>query len=131
MANYHGAILRYRLHIAGTCMFLSLFCVSFSFMQSYALDHERSIFEDIQLAKVAKACLVFPHGNADAEQSFSDNKNTVTAERSSLHENTITAIGLIKDGMRHSGKSASNIEVTNDMIIHRNRSVHTTYKAFL
>ena len=33
--------------------------------------------------------------------------------------------------MRHSGKSASNIEVTNDMMIHRTRSAHTKYKAFL
>jgi len=47
MANYRGAVLRYRLHIAGTCMFLLLFFVSFSFMQSYDLDHETSFFADI------------------------------------------------------------------------------------
>jgi len=57
--------------------------------------------------------------------------HAVTAERSSFHEDTITAIGLINDGMSHSGKSASNIEVTNDMMIHRTRSAHTKYKAFL
>jgi len=67
------------------------------------------------LGKVVKACLAFPHGNADAERSFSANKNTVRAERSCLREDTVTAIRLIKDGMRHSGKSASNIEVTNDI----------------
>jgi len=33
MANYRGALLRYRLHIAGMCMFLLLFFVSLSFMQ--------------------------------------------------------------------------------------------------
>jgi len=178
---------------------LALFFVSFSFMQLYDLDHETSIFEDIQLlisfrlilaklpqpchliefirsnesvedagirietrffsrkmhptidevwrhvlslrnamgnlkyctlAKVVKACLAFPHWNADAERSSSANKNTVTAERSSLHEDTITAIRLIKDGMRHSGKPAPNIEVTNDTI-HRTHSAHRKYKAFL
>jgi len=77
-----------------------------------------------------KACLAFPHGNADAEQSFSANKDTVTAERTTLREDTITAIPLMKDRMRHTGKSASNIEVTNDMV-HRTRSEHTKYKAFL
>jgi len=55
-----------------------------------------------------KACLAFPHGNADAEQSFSANKDTVTAERTTLREDTITAIPLMKDRMRHTGKSASN-----------------------
>ena len=48
------------------------------------------------LAKVVKACLAFPHGNADAERSFSANKNAVTAE-GSLREDTITAVRLIKD----------------------------------
>ena len=46
--------------------------------------------------------------NADAEQSFSANKDTVTAERTTLREDTITAIPLMKDRMRHTGKSASN-----------------------
>jgi len=41
MANYRGAVLRYRLHSAETCMFLSLFFVSFSLMQSYELNYER------------------------------------------------------------------------------------------
>jgi len=38
MANYRGAILRYCSHIAGTCMFLELFFVSFSFTQSYEVS---------------------------------------------------------------------------------------------
>ena len=40
------------------------------------------------LTKVVKACLAFPHGNADAERSFSANKNTATAERSSVFVKT-------------------------------------------
>jgi len=59
-----------------------------------------------------KVCLAFSHGNADTERSFSAIKNTVTAERSSLGEETITVIRYVKYGLRHNGKSASNVEVT-------------------
>lgn len=82
------------------------------------------------LGKVVKACLAFSHGNADAERSFSANKDTVAAERSNLNEETITAIRLVKDGIRQSGKSASDVQVTYDMI-NRTRSAHAKYKVFL
>ena len=45
-------------------------------------------------------------------------------------QSSINAILLIKDGMRHTGKPAPNIEVTNDTI-HRTCSAHRKYKAFL
>ena len=63
---------------------------------------------------------------------FTDMANIVVPFCDIVCEDTITAIGLVKDGMRmkHSGKSASNIVVTMDMI-HRTRSVYTKYKAFL
>jgi len=57
----------------------------------HVLSRKKCNLKYCTLAKVVKACLAFPHGTADAERSFSANKNSVTAE-SSLREDTITAI---------------------------------------
>ena len=38
----------------------------------------------ILLSKVVKSFLLIPNGNASAERSLSDNKNTLTRERTNL-----------------------------------------------
>jgi hypothetical protein len=80
--------------------------------------------------KVVKACHIFSHGNADAESSFSVNKRVVTIERSNLMEATITAIRLVKDGIRCHGGSANNVKVNKDMI-HKARGANILYKDYL
>ena len=49
------------------------------------------------LSKVVRVALAVSHGNSDAERSFSVNKWTVTPERSSLNEETISALRTVKD----------------------------------
>jgi len=68
------------------------------------------------------------HGNSDAERSFSANKRTVTPERSSLNEETISALRMVKDAIRLFGEGhAFNIPVT-DAVRHSARAAHQKYK---
>lgn len=82
------------------------------------------------LGKVVKACLIFSHGNSDAERSFSVNKNVVTNERSSLSDETVIAVRLVKDGIRHNGGSACTVAVNKDML-QRVRASNAKYKDYL
>jgi vacuolar-type H+-ATPase subunit I/STV1 len=79
------------------------------------------------LAKVVKTCLACPHGNADSERSFSTNKNVVTSDRSCLHEDTLIAIRIVKDGIRIAGGSATGVPVTSEML-ERVRVSHAKFK---
>ena len=58
----------------------------------HVLSRKKCNLKYCTLAKVVKACLAFPYGNTDlntdAERSFSANKNTATAERSSVFVKT-------------------------------------------
>jgi hypothetical protein len=63
------------------------------------------------VGKVVKACLVFSHGNLDGERSFSASKKVVTSERSSFIDETIIAVRLVKDAIRHHGGSANTVTV--------------------
>ena len=55
------------------------------------------------LQRVVKAFLSFANGNTAVERSLSDNKNTVTCERSKLMEETIVGIRLMKEYARKHG----------------------------
>lgn len=80
------------------------------------------------LSKVVRAALAVSHGNSDAERSFSANKRTVTPERSSLNEETISALRMVKDAIRLFGEGhAFNIPVT-DALRHSARAAHQKYK---
>jgi len=80
------------------------------------------------LGKVVRAALALSHGNSDAERSFSANKKTVTPERSSLNEDTINALRMVKDAIRlHGGGQVSNIVVTSTLL-QRTRLAHSKYK---
>lgn len=81
------------------------------------------------LAKVVKTCLSCSHGNADSERSFSTNKHVVTAQRTCLAEDTVTAIRTVKDAVRFSGGSATDIVVTGDML-QRVRMAHSKFKQY-
>ena len=82
------------------------------------------------LGKIVRACLALPHGNADVERSFSINKNAVTDSCFKLDEQTINAIRTTKDGIKHSGGSATAIPVNQEMI-KRARASNHHYKAYL
>ena len=69
----------------------------------------------IILPKLVKAILAFQNGNANVERSLSDNKNTVTTERTELMEQTIVALRLMKEYARKCG-GAENVCITEEMV---------------
>ena len=81
------------------------------------------------LAKVVKACLAMSHGNADAERSFSYNKNIVTSERSSMIADTVCAVRMVKDGIKQLGGSG-NVTINSDLL-QLTRSSYAQYKKHL
>jgi hypothetical protein len=82
------------------------------------------------VGKVVKACLVFSHGNSDAERSVSANKKIVTSECSSFIDETIIAVRLVKDAIRHHRGSANTVTVDKDMIL-RARASKARYRECL
>jgi hypothetical protein len=83
-----------------------------------------------QLEKVVKTCLTRPHGNADSERSFSTNKNVVTSDQSCLHEDTLIAIRIVKDGIRIAGGLATDGPVTSEML-QRVRVSHAKFREWM
>jgi hypothetical protein len=80
------------------------------------------------LGKTVMACLSLSHGNADAERSFSANKNTVTAARARLGDRTINGIRLVKDSMRcHASGKAANVIIT-PALLRSARASYVLYK---
>ena len=55
------------------------------------------------LAKLVKSCLSLQNGNAAVERSLSDNKNTLTAERTCLNDETLIGLRLVKEHSRFAG----------------------------
>ena len=53
------------------------------------------------LSRVVKSCLVIQNSNAGVERSLSDNKNTVTPERTHLSDDTIMGLRRLKEPARH------------------------------
>ena len=78
------------------------------------------------LARAVKSALCIHHGNADMERSLSDNKKTVTDERT-RSELTVNGLSLAKDFVH-----AHDCDVSKDMIIKEmvqaGRNSHRTYK---
>jgi len=98
----------------------------------HILDRRDSLgqLKYLTLGKAVKACLAFSHGNADAERSCSVNKKLVTDERSSLSDDTIVAVRLVRDGIRHHGGSTNTVTVNKDML-QRARASYARYKDYL
>ena len=67
------------------------------------------------LQRVLKVFLSFANGNAAVEKSLSDNKNTVTCERSKLMEETIVGQRLLKEYVHKQG-GAHSVPISEEMI---------------
>ena len=74
------------------------------------------------LTCLVKSCLSIHHGNAEVEKCLSDNKNTVTPERTSLSEQAVNGLRRAKDFARK-----SHGEVTKPMIL-AGRESHRAYQ---
>ena len=82
------------------------------------------------LARVVKSALCIHHGNADVERSLSDNKNTVTDERTRLSELTVNGLRLAKDFVHAHDGDVSKAMITKGMV-QTGRNAHRTYKGRL
>ena len=67
------------------------------------------------LSKVVKSVLTLAHGNADVERSLSDNKNTVTPERTNLNIETINGLRLAKEKVAQV-KGVHNLQLPNKLV---------------
>ena len=68
-----------------------------------------------KLPPLIKAILAFQNGNATVEWSLSDNKNSVTSERTDLMDKTIVGLRHMKEyGRKHGG--AHKVPITTEMI---------------
>ena len=54
-------------------------------------------FQFKSLGKVVRSALCFAHGNAEVESSLSENKRTVTSDRTLLSESSLNGLRMIKD----------------------------------
>lgn len=79
------------------------------------------------LAKVVKSVLCIHHGNSDVERSLSDNKNTVTPERTSLSGETINGVRRAKDFVNKTAGSVHNVTVSKE-VLQAERTAHRAYK---
>lgn len=80
------------------------------------------------LPKLIKSVLTLAHGNADVERSLSDNRNTVTKERTRLTTVTINGLRLVKDYVNKTyNGDVKAVTVTKEMIAAA-RSAHEQYK---
>ena len=69
------------------------------------------------------------HGNADPERGFSLNKHLLAIHGSSIKEETIESIRLVKDYIIRVG-GIKNITVSNEMIL-SSRNAYHRYEAYL
>ena len=79
------------------------------------------------LTRVVKSALCILHGNADVERSLSDNKNSVTDERTRLLELTINDLRLAKDFVYAHDGDVSKVMITKEMV-QAGRNADRTYK---
>ena len=77
------------------------------------------------LALIVKSCCALQNGNAAVERSLSDNKNTLSKERTSLGDDTLKALRRGKEFCRRNGGS-HNVIVTRSM----RESVRKAYKSY-
>lgn len=81
------------------------------------------------LAKLFKATLILPHGNADPERGFSVNNAMLTKHKTRFNDITIRSIRVIKDAIKHYG-GICKVPITNSMLHHVKES-HKAYKDYL
>ena len=81
------------------------------------------------LTTLAKCVLLVSHGNADPERGFSLNKHLLAIHGSSIKEETIESIRLVKDYIIRVG-GIKNITVSNEMIL-SSRNAYHRYEAYL
>ena len=67
------------------------------------------------LSVLAKTLLLLTHGNADPERGFSLNKNLLAIHGTTINEDTIVAIRMVKDFISHKGGTL-NVEINKEMI---------------
>ncbi|KAH6925271.1 hypothetical protein HPB50_003174 [Hyalomma asiaticum] len=77
-----------------------------------------------KLAKLAKAVLCLPHGNADCERGFSENKQALH-HRASLSITSVTSFRQTKAFLKRYGGDATKVPLTNELL----RSVGKSYRA--
>ena len=80
------------------------------------------------LPKLIKSVLTLAHGNADVERSLSDNKNTVTKERTRLTTIAINGLRLVKDYVNKTCIGDVNAVTVTKEVIATGRSAHEQYK---
>lgn len=80
----------------------------------------------LHLEKVLKSFLCLQSGNASVERSLSDNKNTVSAERTNLGLETLKGLRLSKDYARREGGAHNVNTLSTDMIVSA-RNAHKCY----
>ena len=66
------------------------------------------------LTKVLKCALTLSHGNADNERSLSENKKTLTKDRTNLSQVTVNGLRTTEDAIK-SMDGLSNVEITKKM----------------
>ena len=83
-----------------------------------------------KLSTLALCLFVLPHGNSDPERGFSMNKHFLKVHGTSLKEDTITALRLIKDDVILLYNGVTNIDISMEFIT-CGQSARTSYKAYL
>ncbi|KAH6922186.1 hypothetical protein HPB50_010792 [Hyalomma asiaticum] len=78
-----------------------------------------------KLAKLAKAVLCLPHGNADCERGFSENKQALH-HRASLSITSVTSFRQTKAFLKRYGGDATKVPLTKELL----RSVGKSYRAY-
>ena len=97
---------------------------------SNVLDRKNALGQPkyFTLGKVVRAALALSHVNSDAERSYLVNKRTVTPERSSLNQDTMDVLRMVKDAIRlHVGGQATDIVMTG-ALLQRARGAYRKYK---
>lgn len=79
------------------------------------------------LSKVVKSVLAIQNGNADVERSLSDNKNTLTYERTKLSDDTLIGLRRMKDHAR-SCEGAQNVDTNDKEIVKSVQEANSKYK---
>ena len=81
------------------------------------------------LGKLALIVLLLSHGNADPERGSSINKRLLEKHGSSIDEDTLDSIWIVKDFLIHSG-GQNNVEITPEMM-KECKSSNEKYKIYL
>ena len=78
--------------------------------------------------QVVKTCLYLQNGNAAVERILSDNKNTVTSERTLLSDDAIMGLRRMQEYARSCGGAHKGFTSRKEVIT-KMRDAHSTYTA--